>query len=238
MSVKIFVYKKTGKLTPKKAVEIAAIMSIDELKKAKNYKKKSDKFFFILRRYLLRKIVSGFVGIAPEKLIFSVGKCGKPKLKYPVGKKIDFNISHSGNLIAIAVSESGKVGIDVEKMRKIDTRVARSYFSKQDLSYIASDKKNQKENFYKIWTLKESYIKAVGKGFSLPVKDSYSTFDKGGSINIGFGKKPTKNNWRFKTFDMRPGYKLAVCAQADKLPDSAIMINENLRIPNVFQKDE
>lgn len=131
----------------------------------------------ILARYAIYKRL----GLRNHDLIFSINEYGKPILTEPKG--IYFNISHSGNWVVCAIDEK-QVGIDIEQITQIDLKIAERFFSSNEyLSIINQPNEIRQEFFYKLWTLKEAYIKAVGKGLSMPL-DSFSIMITNDEINI------------------------------------------------------
>ncbi|MDQ0195342.1 4'-phosphopantetheinyl transferase family protein [Paenibacillus wynnii] len=120
----------------------------------------------ILIRYILckRKCKNN------EELIFSYNPYGKPQLAN--SPDIHFNISHSGKYVVASV-DTMPVGVDVEIIKPIDLKVADSFFSKLEKEYILNSEYGERlSKFYRIWTMKESYIKREGKGLSIPL-DSF-----------------------------------------------------------------
>lgn len=98
-----------------------------------------------------------------ELPVFSFGEHGKPK-----AEGIYFNISHSANLIALALSEN-EVGCDIELIRNAPFHIADRFFSPDEQKWIFSfSKEDTNRAFFRIWTAKESYMKYKGMGFSLP----------------------------------------------------------------------
>lgn len=89
------------------------------------------------------------------------GENGKPYFKhYP---SFNFNISHSENILAVAFSDS-PVGIDVEKIRDVNLKIAQKYFSEEEKKLAHNN-----DDFFYVWTRKEAYIKQSGKGLSVPL---------------------------------------------------------------------
>lgn len=124
------------------------------------------------------------------------GPFGKPYLSGFEGF-FQFNLSHSGNQVFCAVNHGpGEVGCDVEKIRDGGLKVAERYFHPDELRLL-SDKSpaERTECFYRLWTLKESYLKALGTGLSQPLNefricfsgDSVSVFPEIGSKHFRFG---------------------------------------------------
>lgn len=90
-----------------------------------------------------------------------VDSFGKP---YLPNENIYFNISHSGNYVVL-VSDDNEIGIDIEEIREIPEGVANRCFTTDEINYLNAN--YSEVNFYKIWTAKESILKAIGKGFSV-----------------------------------------------------------------------
>ncbi len=85
---------------------------------------------------------------------------GKPYFE----NELYFNLSHSGNYVVLATSQA-TIGIDVEIIKKYNMDVAKKCFTPNELTWL--EKNNLSHAFFKIWTAKESYMKAMGLGFNL-----------------------------------------------------------------------
>jgi len=83
---------------------------------------------------------------------------------------IDFNISHSGGYVICAITKKGRLGIDVEKIRNIKIFDFKRYMNTDEWESINNSSHPEKA-FFSYWTLKESVMKANGKGMSIPLKD-------------------------------------------------------------------
>lgn len=117
-------------------------------------------------------------GLREKQINYGFGEVGKPYIKSVCKdadsfanniKNIHFNISHSGDYAVCVVSDR-EVGIDIQKIEKPNLQVAKRFFAKKEYEYILNqpDEKSKTEAFYRIWTLKESFVKAVGVGINLP----------------------------------------------------------------------
>lgn len=127
---------------------------------------------------------------------------GKPFLKNTNGKTGYISISHSGDFVMCAVSEC-EVGADIEKIREVNLKTAEKAFSENEKKYVFSQK-NVKNAFFKVWTFKESYVKAIGTGIRTEL-NSFETTDAAGN--------PEKCG-DFCLFEYKiPGYASAVCAK-------------------------
>lgn len=103
-----------------------------------------------------------------ENSAIAKGEYGKPYLAdYP---DVKYNISHADGISACIVSDS-ECGIDCEKVRKLREGVLRRAFSEREREIIAGAAEEERDLlFFRLWTLKESYIKAIGTGLSYPLE--------------------------------------------------------------------
>ncbi len=199
--------------------DIHSILSKKEISKANHFKKKADKRTYIIGKYLTKKIISEYLKVEPENITVEADKNGRPHLHKPKISRFDFNLSHSGDWIVFAFVGAGQIGIDIEKIRPINLRIAREYFTPSEQSYAFNDK--TLDNFYKLWTLKESYTKAIGKGLSFPLKKCEFIFKSNRVLLKVKNKNTTK--WSFKTFKIDRIYQIAVCADKKSAIDDIII---------------
>lgn len=106
------------------------------------------------------------------------GAFKRPHLSLP---DLDFNISHSGNFVICAIGKNIRLGIDIEENKNLDLNNFQNVMNSDQWDEINKASYPLKE-FYKYWTIKESVIKADGRGFSIPleklsVKDSNVQYD-------------------------------------------------------------
>ncbi len=96
----------------------------------------------------------------------SYNKFGRPFLD----NSIDFNVSHAGRYVVCAISDRGKVGIDIEKIRLVELADFERYMTDEEKTAIRESDR-QYETFYEYWTKKESVVKADGRGLSISLKN-------------------------------------------------------------------
>lgn len=153
-----------------------SLLSEERIKKINKYIYDIDKKISILSEILVKYILYKEYRFSPHLIIFEYNEFGKPSLKDC--NDIFFNISHSGNWIVCTVSDS-PVGIDVEGEVSDVIPIANRFFSAYENEYIRSRGiSNQDEMFCKIWTLKESYLKCIGKGLMIPLNSFCFEFHK------------------------------------------------------------
>ncbi|MBU0993048.1 MAG: 4'-phosphopantetheinyl transferase superfamily protein [Proteobacteria bacterium] len=156
---------------------------------------------------LLRSIIHDKLSMKNSDIHFGQNEFGKP---YLLGKdNFYFNLSHSGDWVVCAISDS-VVGIDVEKIKPTDYNISKRFFSQDEHEYLTCQKGKQRlDTFYDLWTLKESFIKAVGKGLHMSLRDFSIIIYYDGFI---FLKHQIENYlFNFKQFTIDIRYKLSVC---------------------------
>ncbi len=135
-----------------------------------------DREQFIVSRGALKAILSRYLDIHPSALCFGYNPYGKPSLiAEQGGDKLCFNLSHFHGVALIAITNNRNLGIDIESIRTDFPcqQIAESFFSPLENAVLRSFPLHlQHKAFFTCWTRKEAYIKAVGKGLSIPL-DSF-----------------------------------------------------------------
>ncbi|MCG9556254.1 4'-phosphopantetheinyl transferase family protein [Vibrio kanaloae] len=154
-------------------------LTADEVAKVERYRMPSSQTQALYVRSCLRAILSRYFCFQPEEWRFEYGEKGKPSLveKQQIETGLNFNISHSKEYLLIAVCQTKgqplQLGVDIEHAR-ISTNIAaimKHYFSESEISdFLELDDASQRERFFDLWALKESYIKATGKGLATSLK--------------------------------------------------------------------
>lgn len=188
-------------------------LSTDELKRAERFYFQKDKAHFIAVRGILRKILGCYLNKNPNELRFSYNPYGKPSLVTAVSEyKLCFNLSHSHGIALIAVDHNREVGIDIEHIRKDFPyqQIAESFFSPFENAVLRSLPEHQQlRAFFTCWTRKEAYIKAVGKGLSIPL-DGFDVAITPGepAALLNFLENP-KEVSRWSLIELIPGLDMA-----------------------------
>jgi 4'-phosphopantetheinyl transferase len=175
---------------------------------------KKDRDQYLLTRALTRKVLAQKLNCQPSELEFVKNEYGKPFLKN-APSDLTFNISHTSGLIIIGISEKGEIlGIDIEDVsRKMDMDVIMpTVFIEDEIKELFElPQKEQRSRFFDLWTLKESYMKAVGKGFHLPPK-TFSVSFQGDKYE--FNENPqelSSSKFYFQLSDIDETYRMAIC---------------------------
>lgn len=168
------------------------------LKKAKNYKNEDDRKLSILSSLLLDKALKKH-DLSERDMKYTFNAYGKPY--FANAEDLHFSISHSGEYAMVVLSDK-EIGCDIQQIKDINLSIADRFFTAEERKYVKCT-----ENFFRIWTLKESFIKAIGKGLALPLNSV--------SIKGLDSDKPyceyNRELYEFKEFDKMTGYCIAVC---------------------------
>lgn len=134
-----------------------------------------------------------------------------------------FNLSHSERMVMCAVAEQ-EVGCDVEKKTTLDPTLAEYVMTAEELKQIYSSKDHQKqeEMFFRIWTLKESYMKATGLGMKLAPQTFGISFDTG---KISVCDQNNDRNYFFKEYHLDEGYCYSCCSLSERFAEDVIRVN-------------
>ena len=160
--VKVCFFEKTPAFDIEK-INAKALVSAEKFKKSKAPEIK--RLTSLLGEMILRSALINEYNSKNTDIIIERTENGKPYLKNI--SDIYFNISHSGNAVAVAISDN-EIGIDIEKIKTPNLKVAERFFTENEKKYINSD-----IDFFEIWTKKEAYFKQLGKGIS----DDFSKTD-------------------------------------------------------------
>jgi 4'-phosphopantetheinyl transferase len=138
--------------------------------------------------------------VAPSEWRFTTSEHGKPSIiasdREP--RSITFNLSHTRGLVACAVAGGARIGVDVERVRPMPDLldIARRHFARSEArSLEGMTSPDRERRFAELWTLKESYVKAIGDGLAAPL-DTFA-FDLDDRPGLRFSAGIDASNWHF-----------------------------------------
>jgi 4'-phosphopantetheinyl transferase len=224
-------YLFTDRVTDPQILErYASMMSTDERARRARFVFAKDRHQFLVTRGLVRTVLSRYARIRPEECTFAANQYGKPSLRQSPSAEpgIEFNVSHTNGLVAVAVAAGREIGIDVEELTRAGLELdVRRFFSAAEVRALeALPEAEQKSRFFDYWTVKEAYIKALGMGLSCPL-DSFSIhFDRGGPPTIEFAPDvdDDASRWQFAQFDPSPRHRMALAIRRHE-SDVAVRIH-------------
>lgn len=164
--------------------------------------------------FLAKTVIADRIGQPVRRIQFQVNPYGKPEVS---GLNIHFNISHSGDWVICALDEQ-PIGTDIEQCHSLPPAIGDLCFTEEEKAYLAADSHEYPNRFYKLWTLKESYIKALGKGMSIPLQSFSIQKSQEESRFKCYIQNHLLEDWSFETFNDITGYQCAVCCHPKSIP--------------------
>lgn len=190
----------------------------------------------VVGRGMARKLLAGELpsqdAVEPQEIRFAAESHGKPYVMQPTQAKRPFNVAHTDGLVMCGVGNESHelVGVDIERLgRRVDLGLASRYFSQPEiklLDQIPSEDAKRKA-FLRIWTLKESFIKAIGTGLQTPLADfAFDEIDSNHpQITMLNPALHCGRAWRFFAFTPRPGFLGAVAVATNQASEVTLELN-------------
>ena len=150
------------------------LLNNQEKAKLNRFRFSKDRHQFLVSRALLKTVLSFYhAQVSAKDWRFRCNKYGKPAISNKsVIDPVQFNMAHCDGMIVLAITRKNKIGVDVEYLNRPDSffEVAANSFSSMEQAALSKLPENKRrKRFLELWTLKESYIKATGKGLSIPL---------------------------------------------------------------------
>ena len=142
-----------------------SLMNQSKQQRVLKYRFDEDKKRSVFGELLARRMIAERLNLDYKSIVFNQDENSKP---YAENLDIEFNISHSGELVICALGDK-KIGVDIEKIRDIDDKVFNVVCTNEELSYINDEsitKEEKLKRFFEIWTFKEAYFKCLGTGIT------------------------------------------------------------------------
>jgi 4'-phosphopantetheinyl transferase len=213
----IHVYRLALDLPEGDIQEMSKLLSADEMIRANRFVYPTYRDHFIAGRAQLRQILSRYSKRNPGDILFDYNEYGKPFLSSSPGS-VQFNISHSHVLGLLAITGNKRVGVDIERIRTdIDyAQIAQQFFSPGEVKRLLDlPTQIQLEAFYACWTRKEAFIKARGKGLTIPLDQFEVSFTPQTPPQIIHTGTDLIQKGEWSLYELRPGtgYVAALAVQ-------------------------
>ncbi len=213
------------------AEHLARYLCPSERERADRFHFQADYDRYVAARAFLRLQLCAFLDCDPKSLLFQYTNYGKPFIE-KCG--IEFNVSHSGDWVLFAFTSSAEIGVDIEHIRPMsDMReVAEHNFATAEFAcWEATTEQDRTEAFYRCWTRKESFIKAIGEGLSCPL-DSFEVafgLDQPARLASVNGDEALAAQWWVADLPGFAGYAAAVTVRTANLDSVHLIVREIAR---------
>jgi 4'-phosphopantetheinyl transferase len=175
LTLDLWLLREPATLPPALAASWEALLSAAERQRWQRFAREEERRRFLLVRALLRTVLGRALELPPAALQLVADPLGKPRLAgLPPGRELQFNLSHTRGLSALAVCRGAEVGVDVEDTRREveHLALARRYFATREVEALELlSAAAQRELFFSQWTLKEAWVKAKGLGLRVPLDE-------------------------------------------------------------------
>jgi 4'-phosphopantetheinyl transferase len=197
--------------------QLETVLSAEETERAARFQFERHRNAFVVSRGALRVLLSRYTRGSVADIVFAYGSKGKPFLP---DSGVDFNVSHTEGVALLAFAQDCALGVDVEHMRPVDDmmQIAKRFFSRGEAEELAALPEEQRETaFFRCWTRKEAYIKAVGDGLSMPLSAFRVSFKEGDPvrwINVG-NETSAQSDWTLYNLDVPSAYAAAIAHRGE-----------------------
>lgn len=198
---------------------MASTLSAEEERRAQSFPLDTLRKRFVVAHGALRAILAAYLGRTPADLRFTLDPGGKPRIRREAGEiDLRFSLSHSGELALVAVANGREVGVDIERVDATTKvlRLAQRYFAREeDEALRALPTAARVEGFFRCWTLKEAYLKALGGGLRLRLNSFAVSLGNHESARLLWSAHDDARNWTLQTLAPAEQYAAAVVTEGE-----------------------
>ena len=197
----------------------STLLSNAEKKRCAEFHFEKHRAEYLLSHAMVRLALSEYAPVRPEEWQFLTGEKGKPEIAGPeLDTPLWFNLSHTGGLVVCVAGRVRQLGVDVENMSRKTSHqeLARRFFALAEYEYLRTLPPNlQREAFFRIWTLKEAYIKADGRGLSIPLDSFHFRFSAGtpAEVTLESTAESDPSAWCFFEFQPGPDHRISIAVK-------------------------
>ena len=228
-SVDLFVLPITASETIDTLQSYQHLLNTEERGRHQRLNQSAVRLRFLAARVLLRLQLGRTLNCNPATLNFVTSRGGKPRLS--CNSPVQFNLSHSGDMIALVITHGVEPGVDIECIhrRNRTSSIAMRFFSPSELDML-NVAENSTQTFFTYWTLKEAYLKAKGSGLGQSLTSAvFNVHRRIEFLSVDGGTTPSFFTWRLDN-----NYQLSLCLLAmDIAPPVIHSIDHELRA-NLF----
>jgi 4'-phosphopantetheinyl transferase len=223
-AVAVYAVKINSRLEKVKFDQLMACVSPEKSRRIRRFYRFEDAQRSLFGDILIRCFFCKKLELENNELNFGTTEAGKPFLANDAA--VHFNLSHSGDWV-VAAFHDRPVGIDVEKVKPGVVDFARVFLSETEQRGLMNKPiSEQTEYCYEVWTLKESFLKLIGKGLTAPLK----------AVSIVFLPNQIEVHWEgrkldyyFHQYHLEDGYKAALCSTVNSFrANLTVLDNDDL----------
>lgn len=212
------------------------VLDAEEAVRWKRYHRRSSQDLFLVAHVATRVVLSEYAVVEPSAWVYERSENGRPELAGTNGG-LRFNLSHTEGMVALLVHGEDDAGVDVEspwRSTNIESVSKRVFTTEERSAMLALPEAERTRRFYQLWTLKESFIKAKGKGFAMPLSKFGFTLGDDGAIGFDCDPSldPDPTAWSYSTTWADTGHVVSVCAHepAEGGPRSGLPVMRSLGV--------
>lgn len=187
----------------------SGILSDDERARADRFHDAKARIAYIGARSWLRRVLALYTPIPPLQIRFAETAFGKPFLANGgPDHPIDFNVSHSAELVIVAVTAGMAIGVDIERIRPISAELVVGCLAPREYASLSAlAPALREESFIRCWTRKEACLKAIGVGLNGSPASFEVSFDPRRARLLAVQSDPGEAElWQLADLEPAPGY--------------------------------
>jgi 4'-phosphopantetheinyl transferase len=217
----IYAISECENVTPDQYNRLLQKVTPERQVRAKRFLRFEDSCRSVVAEALLAYTLKRECGIDFNSITLIENQWKKPIIQ---GHAIHFNLTHSGSWV-MCIIDSGETGIDVEKVKHVDFGIVPRFFSQKEQQHFNRYKTDEEklDCFSTLWVLKESYIKAIGKGLYCPL-DSFSVIpDSQNNVTLERHDTSLPNRF-FRIYPIGEKYRCAACCSTAIVPSTVEIV--------------
>lgn len=165
------------------------LLTVEECERADRFLFDEHRRRFIVSRGQLRVLLGLYIDVVPRAVEFRYTNLGKPYFASGVSDPhIEFNLTNSSDWALLAVTLGTELGIDMEKIREMTNMegLAQRFFAQPEIDAIVEHpgQAKRQQAFFRCWTRKEAFLKAIGAGLTFPLDQVCVTVDDRDDMRI------------------------------------------------------
>jgi 4'-phosphopantetheinyl transferase len=198
-------------------------LSPDELERASRFRFEPHRSQFVLTRGTLRSLLGTYLGISPRGISFQYSDHNKPAVQESGNEqRIEFNLSHTEGTAVFAFTRGRRIGVDIEKLRSDfeADEIAERFFSYAERAALREiPAAHRYEFFFRVWTRKEAYIKALGEGLSHPLHQFDVSLTDSAALLATRPDGSEARRWHLENLVLGPGFIAAAAVETEIGPE-------------------